>query len=306
MSPGASPKPQQAAWLTGLNWTSAILISLVFLVAGIWKASDPAGAAVRLAQAKVPESLSLAAALALGIAETFTGILLLIPRYRKWGSWLGVLLLVAFMIYIAIFYNELRGAECTCFPWVKRAVGPGFFVGDGIMLLFAVLAGLGIQKSSGWKPAAAILGAVTVFAFVSYGAAEARHTGTRAPLSINSETGKPLSLAEGKVFIYFFDPACMHCLEAGRKLAALNWGDTRLIGVPVTTPQFADAFMRKTGLKGEVSKDVEVLKKTFPFNGAPAAVALEGGYSKALLLQFEDAEPEASLKKLGFIYPQIK
>lgn len=306
MSAGSSPAPQQRGWLTALNWVSAILIAIVFLVAGIWKASDPAGAAVRLAQAKVPESLSLAAALALGIAETFTGVLLLIPRFRKWGSLLGVLLLIAFMIYIAIFYNELRGAECTCFPWVKRAVGPGFFIGDGIMLLFAVLAGVGVQRSTGWKPAAAVLGAVAVFAFVSYGAAEARHTGTRAPLSIQSENGTPIALTEGKVFIYFFDPACMHCLEAGRKLAALNWGDTKVIGVPVSTPQFADSFMKKTGMKGDISKDLDVLKKTFPFTGAPAAVAIEGGYSKAMLLQFEDAEPEATLRRLGFIYPVIR
>ncbi len=45
------------------------------------------------------------------------------PRFRRWGAWLTGLLLVAFMLYIGYYYNVLRGAECSCFPWLKRAVG---------------------------------------------------------------------------------------------------------------------------------------------------------------------------------------
>src|SRR5205823_493758 len=166
---------EQQGWRVVLNWTAAILIAAVFLVAGLWKVTDPSGAAVRLAQAKVPESLSLAAAIGLGIAETFAGVLLLVPRFRRWGSVIGSLLLVAFMVFIAIHYNELRGAECSCFPWVKRAVGPGFFIGDGIMLLLAIAAGYGAGAASGLRPAVVILGAVAVFAVVSYGVNLKRH-----------------------------------------------------------------------------------------------------------------------------------
>src|SRR5258708_1676709 len=152
-------------WRVALNWTAAILISVVFLVAGLWKASDPIGAAVRLAQAKVPEMLSIPAAIGFGIAETTCGVMLLIPRFRQWGSWVASILLVAFMIFIGIHYSELVGAECSCFPWVKRAVGPQFFVGDGIMLLLAIGAGIGVRKSDGVKIASVIMGAVAVFAF---------------------------------------------------------------------------------------------------------------------------------------------
>ena len=76
-------------WKTSLNWISAILTSLLFIVAGLWKMTDPYGAAARLAQARVPENLSLAAALLLGIAETVAAVLVLVPRFRKWGAWLG-------------------------------------------------------------------------------------------------------------------------------------------------------------------------------------------------------------------------
>lgn len=297
------PFERQSGWQTGLNWTAAILISIVFLVAGLWKLTDPIGAAVRLAQAKVPESLSVFTAVGLGTLETFTGVILLIPRFRRWGSWMGTLLLAAFMIFIGIHYNELRGAECSCFPWVKRAVGPQFFVGDGIMMLLAIGAGLWIRESKGFRPAAIILAAVAVFAAGSFAFASTRHTGTKAPESITAEDGHSISLQQGKVLIFFFDPQCLHCLAAGRRLAALNWGNTRFVGVPVQNPQFGDWFMGKAGLtgKGPVSKDLDLLKKDFPFDTAPAAVAIEDGYEKTMLLQFEDQEPSATLKKIGFI-----
>src|SRR5712671_5627879 len=109
-----APLVEQRSWREVLNWTAAILISAVFLVAGLWKITDPIGAAVRLAQARVPESLSLLTTLGLGTLETFTGVLLLVPRFRRWGAMLGSLLLIAFMIFIGIHYNELRGTDCSC------------------------------------------------------------------------------------------------------------------------------------------------------------------------------------------------
>ncbi|HTA46061.1 MAG TPA: DoxX family protein [Bryobacteraceae bacterium] len=297
------PFPSSRSWQIALNTIAAILISAVFLLAGLWKITDPTGAAARLAQAKVPEALSIPAAVGLGILETFTGVMLLVPRFRRWGAWLGTFLLLAFMIFIAAHYTELRGADCSCFPWIKRAVGPGFFIGDGSFILLALGAGIWARSSEGIRPAAVILGAVAVFALVSWGFASVRNTGTKAPASITAENGQPISLQQGKVFIYFFNPQCLHCLEAGRRLAALNWGTTRFIGVPTENPQFGDWFMGKAGLtgKGPVSKDLDVLKKTFPFDTPPVGVALENGYEKKMLLQFEDKEPFATLKNLEFV-----
>jgi uncharacterized membrane protein YphA (DoxX/SURF4 family) len=293
---------ERRTWQVILNWTCAILIAIVFLAAGLWKASNPTGAAVRLAQAKVPESLSVLAAVLFGIAETFTGILLLIPRFRRWGSWFGSLLLISFIVFIGIHYSELIGTDCSCFPWLKRAVGPQFFIGDGAMLLLAIGAGLWSRPPQSARSASLILAAVSVFALISYGAATTRHTGTPAPATIAAESGPPVSLREGKVFIYFFDPHCLHCLAAGIKLAALDWTGTRFIGVPTVAPASADSFMTKSGLKakGAVSTDVDALRKIFKFDLPPAAVALEDGYEKAILLQFEDQEPGATLRNLGF------
>lgn len=301
---GERPAGERKGWQTALSWVSAILISIIFLVAGIWKATDPAGAAVKLAQARVPEFLSLPGAIGFGIAETFAGVLLLMPQFRRWGAIITSLLLVAFMIFIGIHYTELQGAECSCFPWIKRAVGPGFFIGDGIMLALAIAAGWWGRRSEGLRGAGLILGAVVVFAAVSYGISATRHSGTKAPDMIANEDGSQISLKEGKVLVYFFNPQCIHCLEAGRRMATYNWGSTRFVGVATENPQFGGWFLGKAGLtgKGPLSKDLDVLRKLFPFDLPPAAVALEDGYQKAMLLQFADKEPAATLKKLGFIY----
>ncbi|MBM3748997.1 MAG: DoxX family protein, partial [Acidobacteria bacterium] len=136
MAQGEAPTSlvEPSLWKTAVGAVAAILLGLLFIVAGVWKITDPFSASVRLTQALVPASLSLPAAILLGIGETFGGVLILVPRFRRWGAWLTGLMLVAFLIYIGVNYHALRGEECNCFPWVKRAVGPAFFVGDLVML----------------------------------------------------------------------------------------------------------------------------------------------------------------------------
>ena len=46
-----------------------------------------------------------------------------------------------------------------------------------------------------------------VFAAVSLGVALGPHKGVLAPASITVD-GKPFSLQEGKIYIFFFDPSC--------------------------------------------------------------------------------------------------
>jgi uncharacterized membrane protein YphA (DoxX/SURF4 family) len=299
----SEPIPRTRGLRSAASWLSALLLAAVFLLAGLWKLTDPHGAAARLAQARVPESLSVATALGLGTLETFTGLILLLPRWRRWGAWLSALLLAAFMLFIAVHYAELRGAECNCFPWIKRAVGPGFFLGDGIMLAVAFLAAATSRVSSGYRTAALVFAGVCAFAAISFAVTTQFERGTAAPATISAQNGQSISLKSGKIVIFFFNPQCMHCLDAGKKLAALDWGSTRFIGVPTENPRFGDWFMRKAGLqnRGPVSPDLDVLRKTFPFGTPPAAVALEDGREKAMLLQFEGPEPAQTLKRLGFI-----
>jgi len=287
-------------WKTAAGWVGAVLIGLLFLASGLWKLTGPHAAAVRLAQAKVPPGLSLWAALAFGILETVGGVWILAPRLRRWGAGLTAGLLVAFLIYVGVNYNALRGADCSCFPWIKRAVGPGFFIGDGAMLLLALLAGAWARRAASLRAGAPIAAAVTVFALGAYGVEAARDTGVKAPASIVVD-GKPYSLERGKVFLFFFNPECMHCVEAAQRMSHYHWGDTAVIAAPVEQARFAGQFLRETGLHAGVSTEFERLAKIFHYSSYPFGVALENGREKAAFTVFDEREPAAGLKRLGMV-----
>jgi len=282
------------------GWVSAVLLAAIMLVAGIWKLTSPLEAATRMHQALVPASLSLPAAVGFGIAETFSGILLLLPRFRRWGAWLSGLLLVAFMVYIGINYDQLLGEGCNCFPWIERAVGPEFFVSDAAMLLFAVLAGVWCAPPRRWQGAIWALAAIAVFAGASLAYNLAAPQGKLAPATITVD-GRPFNLREGRVLIYFIDPECTHCLFAAQDMARYQWKDVQIIVVPVEREFLAQQFLEASGLKARVSSDVAKLREVYSFGDPPFAVALEKGRTLAELRVFEGDEPQATLRSLGFI-----
>lgn len=269
----------------------------------MWKLSDPYGAAGRMMQTKVPASLSMLTAIGVGLLESFAGVLVIVPRFRRWGAWLTGFLLIAFMVYIGAQYAALKGADCTCFPLLKRAVGPVFFIGDAMMLVAALIAGYYSERTGTIRAAAIIFGALAVFAGLSYGVHTARQSGVEAPDTVTIE-GKPESLKFGKAFIFFYDPQCLHCYEAAKKMSTAQWKETKVYAVPTATPEFARGFLKDTGFKAGLDtdpKDLDRLKEKFPFVAGPYAVLLENGRLKQAVKDFDGAEPIPTLKKLGAI-----
>ena len=287
------------AWKTRAGWLAAVLLAALFLASGLWKILDTQAWAQRITQLMLPGSLGVPLALAVGIAETLGAVLVLVPRFRRWGAILIGLLLVAFMGYFAIHYTALRGADCSCFPWIKRAVGPQFFLGDLAMLALALVAGWWSRPSGTVRSMLVIAGAIAVFAFGAYGVNAARQSGTRAPASILVD-GRPYDLAHGKHLLFFFNPACTHCFESAQRMSKLDWGQTRIVAIPVEMPQFTPQFLAETGLKAVVSSDFDSLSRTFGYTAYPFAVAIDNGREKTAIRRFDAAEPAATLRRLGF------
>jgi uncharacterized membrane protein YphA (DoxX/SURF4 family) len=202
----ASLSLELPAWKNAAAWICAIAIGVFFIGAGLWKLTDHLGAATRMNQMLVPGNLSVPTALFFGAAETFAGVLLFVPRFRRWGAGLCIGMLIAFMVYMGWNYTTLKGLDCTCFPWLERAVGPAFFWSDAAMIAMAALAGLWAPPAQGAKGAGLILGCVLALAGVAYGITESRQSGTKAPDTITVE-GQPYSLQTGRVLLYFYDPA---------------------------------------------------------------------------------------------------
>jgi uncharacterized membrane protein YphA (DoxX/SURF4 family)/thiol-disulfide isomerase/thioredoxin len=291
---------ERAAWKSRLSWVGAAPLAILFLVSGVWKVTGPLGWAVRIGELRVPHAVSLEAALAAGIAETVGAVWILVPRFRRWGAILIGLLLAAFIAWFAANYGALRGVDCSCFPWVRRVVGPGFFAGDAAMLALAVLAGMGAPRPSGARPAIAVLATVTVFALVSYGVEAERSAGAAAPAAV-TVNGKPFPIGHGKYFLFFFNPGCSHCAEAARRMARLDWRDATVIAVPIEQPQFAGQFLDETGLRAVVSTDFQKLRQEVGYTSYPYGVAVEDGRQKARLTGFDAPEPEAALRRLGLV-----
>ena len=238
----------------------------------------------------------------LGTLELFTAFLLFTPKFRRWGGLLGSALMIFFIGWIWYHYQALAGKECSCFPIIKRTVGPGFFVSDGVFLLFGIVA-------FGWSRAMPNMRGA-VLAFVSLVVLAGASLGVNAALRHNVQVpnpvivdGKPADLTHGKVFLFFFDPQCSHCLAAGKFMSTLNWGDTRIVGIPTQMPQFAKYFLEDTHLKAATSSDLDKLRKAFPFVDPPYGVALDDGQVKETFEQarFNEPLPAPDLKKLGFV-----
>ncbi len=288
------------AWKRWSCTVSAVLLALMFVVAGVWKISDPLSTTARMTQALIPVSLALPVALCAGIFETWAGILIIVPRWRRWGAWLSGLMLIAFMVYMAAFYNQLRGDDCSCFPWLQRVVGPAFFISDAAMVLLAVIAGLWSVKPFAFRRAFVVLGILGVFSLSVYGVTVAQQAGLKAPASIVVD-GKPFDLQHGRVFLFFFDPECSHCFASAQKVSGWKWSNVRVIAVSTVNPQWTDYFLKNTGLKVPASNDIKPLREVFSFTDPPFAVAIEHGRQVKAFPAFDEKDPEASLRSLGWL-----
>jgi len=287
-------------WKKYAAWVGAVLVAAIFLVAGVWKMSDPIDAGAKMAQFQVPAFLSEFNAVSFGIAEVFAAILILMPKYRKLGSWLIGLMLVGFMVWVAYFYNTLVGQECSCFPLIKRAVGPGFFIGDGLMLACAVVAGYWDTWNFGWKKPAVILVLLTMLGVGNYAWAVSKQTGAVAPESVQLVDGSTHLLREGRQLIYFFDPQCMHCFHAAQSMSKLNFAGTKTVAVPTEVKQFAGQFLKDTKFEAKVTNETDKLKKVFPFGDPPFLVLVENGRQKAAINKFDEPEFSQRLIDSGF------
>ncbi len=293
---------QTLGWRRATATIAAILLGVIFLVSGGWKVLNPFQTGEVLEQAQVPAGLGVLGAASLGTVELLAAFLLFAPRFRRLGGILGSALIIFFLCWMGYYYRVLVGHECSCFPLIKRAVGPGFFVGDGVMLLMGIAAYLWSARVPGFKVPVVAFVSLVVFAGLSFGVNAAERHNVQVPNPVIVD-GKSQNLTNGKVFLYFYDPECSHCIAAARFMSKLNWTDTRIIGIPTHDPQFAPDFLQDTKLKAATSLETAKLKKAFPFVDPPFGVALVEGQTKEIFAQaqFNEPLPEADLKKLGFV-----
>ena len=291
-----------AGWQRKAATIAGVLLGIIFLVSGGWKVLNPFKTGELLEQAQVAAGWGTLGAAALGTLELLAAFLLFTPRYRRWGGLLGSALLIFFIGWIGYYYKVLVGHECSCFPLIKRAVGPNFFIGDAVMLLLGLAAWAWSPKTIRWKIPGVAFAALVVFAAASYGVNAARLSHAQIPTPVIVD-GQPQNLASGKVFLFFYDPSCMHCDAAAKFMSKLNWSDSRVVAIPTINPQWAASFLHDTHLKAGTSLELGKLKTAFPFVDPPFGVALKDGKVEKTFgqAQFNAPSPASDLKQLEFV-----
>ena len=210
------------AWKNVVGTIAAVCVAIIFLVTGIFKMVMPYQVQTMFEQLLVPVWASMPLVIILAIGEALGGLLVLMPRYRRWGAWLIAALLVAFIGYIGLRYQALVGRDCSCFPWLKRAVNPAFFPEDGAMLAAALIAAWFSRKPANLRFPIIALVAITVMASVGLGYNTIHQSGIQVPETITVD-GKPFNIRQGHIFLFFYDPHCSHCEEAARHMATYSW-----------------------------------------------------------------------------------
>jgi len=301
-SESALSAPSQRGGQRIVAGIAAILLGVVFLVSGGWKVLSPFQTGELLEQAQVPAGYGSIGAATLGTLEVFTAFLLFVPRFRRWGGLLGSGLIIFFIGWVAYYYPKLVGHACGCFPLIERTIGPGFFIGDGIMLILGLTAYFWSEHPRGFSLPMKALTTLAVLAGLSFATNAFLRKNIQIPNPVIVDRA-PKDLTHGKVFLFFYDPGCSHCDAASKFMSKLNWGSTQIVAIPTHDPQFAADFLHDTHLKAGTSLESAKLRKAFPFVDPPFGVALEDGQIKETFgqAQFNEPLPAPDLKKLGLI-----
>src|SRR5271165_4101603 len=88
------------AWKTIVNHFSALLIGVLFMASRATKIIMPFEWSRMMEHLHVWYQISLPFTIGLGTVEMFAGLLVLIPRFRKWGGTIITFLLLSFIAYI--------------------------------------------------------------------------------------------------------------------------------------------------------------------------------------------------------------
>ena len=292
---------RSTSWTSWVGWSAAVIMAVLWFTAGLWKLTDISGWQLKLTQLLVPVNLSLVGTLLVGISEVTAGVLLLRPAWRRWGGWLSAVLLVGFMAYMAINYQTLQGEDCSCFPWLERAVGPAFFWSDAVMLAASLLAVRFSTQPSDLRRAGIAVAAVAAFAAVMLGIDRIEPESDLAAVGSITVDGAPYDLEQGKAFLFFFNPSCMHCLHAGQTMSKYTWR-VDFVGIPTQDPDWGPGFVEDSGLIDvQLSPDVERLREIFEFHDVPYGALVENGEVLERLVFWEEPALSETLRLHGFI-----
>ncbi|MEV4515562.1 MauE/DoxX family redox-associated membrane protein [Dactylosporangium sp. NPDC049525] len=121
-----------------------VLLSVTFAVAAVAKLRDLAGfreSLVRLLPAahKLTAGISMAAAVAVPVAELTTAVLLVVPGAATAGTVAALVMTAGFTAVVGLALRRGDRAPCRCFGVSTRRLGPQHLLRNVLLMVFAAL-----------------------------------------------------------------------------------------------------------------------------------------------------------------------
>ena len=237
-------------------------MAFLWFTAGLWKLIDISGWQLKLTQLLVPVNLSLLGdAYVVGIAEVAAGVLLLRPAWRRLGR---LAVLRASCGIHGLHGSELpdparRGLLLLSVAGASRR--PGLLLerrGNASCFPCSLCVSRVLPRD--FRRAALAVAGVAAFAAIMLGVdrlAPESEVVAVGPITVD---GSPYELDKGKIFLFFFNPSCMHCLDAGQTMAKYSW-EVDFVGVPTQDPDWGPGFVEDAALSNvRLSPDVATLR----------------------------------------------
>jgi uncharacterized membrane protein YphA (DoxX/SURF4 family) len=257
---GAAATPEPSPTQQRIGRLAAIILGVVFVLAGTLKVADPWSFLGSLPAYGIPTALRLPITLGMPTIEVVLGVMLLAGWRTRLASLFSAVVLASFAGVIAYGYAGGTLQECGCFGPMLKRTPPQALVQDAVFIAMAVLGML-------WAPATKLemtglrvgtLATAAVFSVAMLGGTlwsdtqtlDERLAAAEPVVGSNMPSLESLDLRNRDVFLYLFHPDCSHCVRNGPALAriARDPGLPEVIGITHSVdPGEVNAYLDHAG-----------------------------------------------------------
>jgi uncharacterized membrane protein YphA (DoxX/SURF4 family) len=130
----------------------ALLFVVLFLYTGISKLMEYTVFAEQIAQSSLLQSVSGFIAWALPATEFIVAILLFLPRYRRWGLYATLALVIVFTAYIIAILSFSNEIPCSCGGVLEQLSWTGHIIFNTALIILAAVAIIFNRRSNANSP----------------------------------------------------------------------------------------------------------------------------------------------------------
>jgi uncharacterized membrane protein YphA (DoxX/SURF4 family) len=118
----------------------SILLMILFLYSGVSKLMDYRIFKEQIAGSPILSPIAPLIPIGLPVTEVIIALLLLLPRWRLWGLYISLGLLIIFTIYIVVILNFNRTLPCSCGGVLAELSWPQHIIFNTLFITLSTIA----------------------------------------------------------------------------------------------------------------------------------------------------------------------